>query len=131
MARCRPPAQVRGSTPVGAKRIAHRFRGSVCCARPGTPGSARAPADPQASAWTDAPEPPTGRPCARGAEHAVSEPGEASRELGICFGVPAYQTPPYVGKLPKLEPRIGVVGAPVQPGADWASVSPGDPDDGP
>jgi len=61
----------------------------------------------------------------------VSQPGEASRELVICLGVPAYQTPPYVEKLAKLDPRIGVVGLPVDPGADWASVSPGEPHDEP
>jgi len=59
------------------------------------------------------------------AEYVVREP------LVICLGVPAYQTPAYVERLQKLDPRIEVVGLPVDAGADWAGASPGDPHDEP
>jgi phosphoglycerate dehydrogenase-like enzyme len=49
----------------------------------------------------------------------------------ICLGVPAYLTPAYVERIAKLDPRIEVVGLPVDPGADWASVSPGEPHEEP
>ena len=49
----------------------------------------------------------------------------------ICLGVPAYQTPAYVERLEKLDPRIEVVGLPVDAGVDWARVSPADPHDEP
>jgi len=49
----------------------------------------------------------------------------------ICIGVPAYLTPVHVERLAKLDPRVEVVGLPVDPGADWAGVSPGEPHDEP
>jgi phosphoglycerate dehydrogenase-like enzyme len=49
----------------------------------------------------------------------------------ICLGVPAYLTPAHLERLAKLDPRIEVVGLPVDPGADWAGVSPGEPHDEP
>lgn len=45
----------------------------------------------------------------------------------ICLGVPAYGTPAHAERLARLDPRIEVVGLPVDAGADWASVSPGEP----
>jgi phosphoglycerate dehydrogenase-like enzyme len=49
----------------------------------------------------------------------------------ICLGVPAYQTPAHVERLAKLDPRLEVVGLPVDAGAEWASVAPGEPHDEP
>ncbi len=49
------------------------------------------------------------------------------RPIVICVGVPAYLAPRYVKRLTGLDPRIEVVGLPVDAGADWASVSPGEP----
>ena len=54
-----------------------------------------------------------------------------SEPLVICLGVPAYQTPRYVERLCRLDARIEVVGLPVDAGADWASVAPGEPHDEP
>ncbi len=51
--------------------------------------------------------------------------------LLICLGVPAYQAPRYVDRLTALDPHIEVVGLPVDAGADWAGVSPGEPHDEP
>ena len=49
----------------------------------------------------------------------------------ICLGVPAYLTPRYVERLERIDARIEVVGLPVDAGAEWAGVSPGEPHDEP
>ena len=49
----------------------------------------------------------------------------------ICLGVPAYLTATYVERLTRLDARVEVVGLPADAGADWASVSPGEPHDEP
>jgi phosphoglycerate dehydrogenase-like enzyme len=54
-----------------------------------------------------------------------------SDRIVICLGVPAYLTPAYVERLAKLDPRIDVVGLPVDAGADWAGASPGEPHEEP
>jgi phosphoglycerate dehydrogenase-like enzyme len=51
--------------------------------------------------------------------------------LVICLGVPAYLTPAHAERLAKLDSRIEVVGLPVDAGADWAGVSPGEPHEEP
>ncbi len=54
-----------------------------------------------------------------------------SGRLVVCLGVPAYQTPAYALRLERLDSRIEVAFLPVDVGADWAGVSPGDPHDEP
>jgi len=55
----------------------------------------------------------------------------APDRIVICVGVPAYQAPARYERLAKLDPRIEPVGLPVDKGADWAGVSPGEPHDEP
>lgn len=49
----------------------------------------------------------------------------------ICLGVPPYLTPAHAERLEKLDPRVEVVGLPVDPGADWAAIPAGEPHEEP
>jgi phosphoglycerate dehydrogenase-like enzyme len=55
----------------------------------------------------------------------------ASEPLVICLGVPPYLTPAHAERLQELDPRIEVVGLPVDPGADWAAIPAGEPHEEP
>jgi phosphoglycerate dehydrogenase-like enzyme len=54
-----------------------------------------------------------------------------AEQIVVCLGVPAYLAPRYVERLERIDGRVEVVGLPVDAGAEWASVSPGEPHDEP
>lgn len=57
--------------------------------------------------------------------------GASDDRVVVCLGVPVYLGDTYAERLRALDPRVEPVGLPIDPGGDWATVSPGEPHDEP
>ncbi len=57
--------------------------------------------------------------------------GGSSGSVVVCLGVPVYLGEPYAERLRALDPRVEPVGLPIDPGGDWAGVSPAEPHEEP
>ncbi len=64
---------------------------------------------------------------------AVGRPlaeGSKQRDV-VCLGVPVYLGETFCERLRRLDPRIEPVGLPIDPGGEWATVSPAEPHEEP
>ena len=55
----------------------------------------------------------------------------SQQRVVVCLGVPVYLGETFCERLRRLDPRIEPVGLPIDPGGEWATVSPAEPHEEP